>query len=133
LSESGSRLQPGLLQRRIEQGRQRLADLRPASPQRRLDVAAKQLADLWRLASLAHPDRPLSKGYVRVTDRLGHTLVHAADARAARAIDLHFADGRVAATVGDALAVAPRATRRVEPKGASPYPPPQRTLFDSED
>lgn len=133
LSESGSRLQPGLLQRRIEQGRQRLADLRPASPQRRIDVATKQLADLWRLATLAHPDRPLSKGYVRVTDRRGKTLVHAADARAARAIDLHFADGRVAATIGDPLAIAPRAPRRVEPKDASPYPPPQRNLFDPKD
>ena len=133
LAESGARLHPGLLRRKVEQGRQRLADLRPASPQRRLDVAARQLADLWRLATLAHPDRPLGKGYVRVTDRLGRTLVHAADARAARAIDLHFADGRVAATVGDALAMTPRPPRRVEPKGPSPYPAPQRNLFDPED
>ena len=101
LAESGARLTIGLLQRKVDHGRQRLADLRPASPQRRIDAAAKQLDDLWRLAALAHPDRPLSKGYVRVTDRRGKTLVHAADARAARAIDLHFADGRVAATVGD--------------------------------
>ncbi|MDQ3478060.1 MAG: exodeoxyribonuclease VII large subunit, partial [Pseudomonadota bacterium] len=59
-------------------------------------------------------------------------LVHAAAARAARAIDLHFADGRVAATVGDALAVAPRAARRVEPKDATHYPPSQSNLFDPE-
>ena len=133
LAESGARLTIGLLQRRIEQGRQRLADLRPASPQRRLDAAAKQLEDLWRLAVLAHPERPLGKGFVRVTDRMGKTLVHAAAARAARAIDLHFADGRVAASVGDAMAVSPRSARRVEPKGATPYPPPQRNLFDPED
>jgi exodeoxyribonuclease VII large subunit len=133
LAESGARLTIGLLQRRIEQGRQRLADLRPASPQRRLDAAAKQLEDLWRLAVLAHPERPLSKGFVRVTDRMGKTLVHAADARAARAIDLHFADGRVAASVGDAMAVSPRSARRVEPKSATPYVPPQRNLFDPED
>jgi exodeoxyribonuclease VII large subunit len=133
LAESGSRLQPALLVRKVEQGRQRLVDLRPASPQRRIDVAAKQLADLWRLATLAHPDRPLTKGYVRVTDRSGKTLVHAGEARAARAIDLHFADGRVAATVGDPLALAPRSARRVEPKPPSPYPPSQRTLFDPEE
>ena len=132
LAESGARLTLGLLQRKIDVGRQRLADLRPASPQRRIDAAAKQLHDLWRLAALAHPDRPLSKGYVRVTDRRGKTLVHAAAARAARAIDLHFADGRVAATVGDALAVAPRAARRVEPKDATHYPPSQPNLFDPE-
>jgi len=133
LAESGARLTTGLLQRKIEQGRQRLADLRPASPQRRIDAAAKQLEDLWRLAALAHPDRPLSKGYVRVTDRLGKTLVHAAEARTARAIDLHFADGRVAATVGDAMAVGPRSARRIESKGEKPYSPPQRNLFDPED
>jgi exodeoxyribonuclease VII large subunit len=123
----------GLIQRRIEQGQQRLADLRPASPQRRIDAAAKQLDDLWRLAVLAHPERPLGKGFVRVTDRLGKTLIHAADARAARAIDLHFADGRVAATVGDSMAVTPRSARRVEPKGPTPYSPPQRNLFDPEE
>ena len=133
LAESGARLTIGLLQRKVDQGRQRLIDLRPTSPQRRIDAAAKQLDDLWRLAALAHPDRPLSKGYVRVTDRQGKTLVHAADARAARAIDLHFADGRVAATVGDALAVVAPVSRRVERKGASPYPSSQPNLFDRED
>lgn len=129
LAESGARLGIGLLQGKVDQGRQRLADLRPLSPQRRIDSAAKQLEDLWRLAALAHPDRPLSKGYVRVTDRRGRTLVHAADARTARAVDLHFADGRVAATVGDPLAV----VRRVERKGEPPYPPAQSSLFDREE
>ena len=133
LAESGARLTITLLQRKVDHGRQRLVDLRPVSPQRRIDAAAKQLDDLWRLAAMAHPDRPLSKGYVRVTDRQGKTLVHAADARSARAIDLHFADGRVAATVGDALAVAVPPPRRVERKGASPYRSAQPNLFDPED
>ena len=84
LAESGARLTTGLLQRKVEQGRQRLADLRPASPQRRIDAAAKQLADLWRLAELAHPDRPLSEGLSGSPTARGKTLVHAADARAAR-------------------------------------------------
>jgi exodeoxyribonuclease VII large subunit len=107
--------------------------LRPSSPQRRIDAASKQLDDLWRLATLAHPDRPLRKGYVRVTDRLGKTLVHAADARAARAVDLHFADGRVAASIGDPLAAVTSAERRVERKGRSAYPSSQPNLFDPED
>ena len=130
LAGSAARLTIGLLQRKVDHGIQRLVDLRPASPQRRIDAATKQLEDLWRLAALAHPDRPLSKGYVRVTDRLGKTLVHAADARSARAIDLHFADGRVAATVGDPMAALAPTPRRVERKAATPYPPPQRNLFD---
>ena len=69
----------------------------------------------------------------RGPDRRGKTLVHAADARSARAIDLHFADGRVAATVGDALAVVAPVSRRVERKGANPYPSSQPNLFDRED
>ena len=133
LAESGARLTLGLLQRKVDHGHQRLADLRPSSPQRRIDAASKQLDDLWRLATLAHPDRPLRKGYVRVTDRLGKTLVHAADARAARAIDLHFADGRVAASVGDPLAAVASAVRRVERKGTSAYPSSQPNLFDPKD
>ena len=93
--------------------------LAPAADRRR-GQAARRSCGGWRRWRI--PTARCSKGYVRVTDRHGKTLVHAADARAARAIDLHFADGRVAATVGDALAVAPR-RRRVERKGAKPYPP----------
>ena len=133
LAESGARLAPSLLNRKIEHGRQRLADLRPASPQRRIDAARQQLESLWRLAAMAHPERPLSRGFVRVTDRAGRTLIHAADARAARAVDLHFADGRVAASIGDPLAVAPKGMRRVEPRSPKSYPPAQPNLFDPED
>ena len=43
-----------------------------------------QLTAAWKMAELVHPERPLSKGYVRVTSRDGRTLTHAADARAAR-------------------------------------------------
>ena len=60
--------------------------------------------------------------------------MHAAEARAAKAVDLHFADGRVAASVGDAFAVSPRSARtKVEPRGPKPYPPAQPTLFDPEE
>ena len=93
----------------------------------------EKLAALWRLAEMAHPERPLQRGFVRVTDRAGKTLVHAADARAAGAIDLHFADGRVAAHIGDGMGPTPfRPAKRVERKGSSSYPP-QPGLFDSEE
>ena len=72
---------------------------------------------------MAHPEKPLQRGFVRVTDRAGKTLVHAAAARAAGAIDLHFADGRVAAQVGDGMAPRPfRPAKRVERGGSSSYP-----------
>lgn len=100
----------------------------------RLERGQEQLASLWRLAELAHPERPLQRGFVRVTDRSGKTLVHAASAREAGEIDLHFADGRVPARVGDGMGPKPfRPAKRVERRGSSSYPPGQRGLFDSED
>jgi exodeoxyribonuclease VII large subunit len=66
---------------------------------RRVERSAEQLGSLWRMAELAHPERPLSKGYVRVTARDGRTLTHAAEARAERLLTLRFADGSVDAAV----------------------------------
>jgi len=75
-------------------------------------AAAERLDSLWRLAGLAHPERPLQRGFVRVTDRQGRTLVHAADARAAGLLDLRFADGAVEAIVEGSVARLERATPR---------------------
>ena len=113
LAAVAPRLQPRLLTDRIERGRERLASL-------------------WRLAELAHPERPLQRGFVRVTDRNGRTLVHAAAARDAHALDLHFADGTVAATTGDPGSAGPKTFRpaRVERGGRKPYLPGQPGLFD---
>ena len=65
----------------------------------RIARLGQQLSALWKMAELAHPERPLSKGYVRVTDRAGKTLTRAGDARAARDLRLHFGDGVVDASV----------------------------------
>ncbi len=51
------------------------------------------------MAELAHPERPLARGYARVTGRDGRTLTHARDAREARLLTLHFGDGKVDAAV----------------------------------
>jgi exodeoxyribonuclease VII large subunit len=61
----------------------------------------ERLDSLWRVAELAHPDRPLRRGYARVTDRDDDTLVSAAAARAAGRLRLIFHDGPVDAAVGD--------------------------------
>jgi exodeoxyribonuclease VII large subunit len=77
------------------------------------------------MAELAHPERPLSKGYVRVTSRDGRTLTHVADARAANELTLRFGDGSLDVSVeGSGRAPA------VEPKRRRPYMPPQPGLFD---
>jgi exodeoxyribonuclease VII large subunit len=90
--------------------------------------AAEQLASLWRLAELAHPERPLNRGFARVTSRAGKTLTRAADAIAERLLTLHFGDGRVDAVAGEQTpAGAPRRVERGRPRA---YLPPQPGLFD---
>ena len=91
----------------------------------RTERLAEQLAGLWRMAELAHPERPLSKGYVRVTSREGTTLTRAADARAARLLTLRFGDGSVDASVDEQAA-----RRPVERKPRRAYIPKQPGLFD---
>jgi exodeoxyribonuclease VII large subunit len=85
-----------------------------------------KLAAAWKMAELVHPERPLSKGYVRVTSRDGATLTHAADARAAGRLTLRFGDGAVDASVEGATA----APAPVEPKRRKPYIASQPGLFD---
>ena len=97
--------------------------LRPELLLDRLSRASERLASLWRLADLAHPDRPLQRGFVRVTDRAGKTLAKAADAIAARLLTLHFGDGEVEAATGGS---APPVERKRRPT----YVAPQRGLFD---
>jgi exodeoxyribonuclease VII large subunit len=107
LSAVAPRLRHELLLDRVQRSRDRLASLR-------------------KMAELVHPERPLTKGFVRVTDRAGRTLTHAADAVAARSITLHFADGKVHAATNSQGKGAPP----VEPAKAPPYVASQRGLFD---
>jgi exodeoxyribonuclease VII large subunit len=96
--------------------------------------AHEKLTSLWRLADLAHPERPLQRGFVRVTDRAGKTIIHAAAARSAGAIDLHFGDGLVPAQVGDGHVPQPsRPAKRVERKDRGPYLGNQADLFGGEE
>ena len=75
---------------------------------------------------LYHPERPLSKGFVRVTNRTGLTLTHAAEARAERSLTLHFGDGPVDASVdGD-----DRTRPALERKPRQSYIASQPGLFD---
>jgi exodeoxyribonuclease VII large subunit len=115
LDELGERL-PRALRTELSHARAALAQtaggLRPgllAGAHRR---ASERLAALWRIAELAHPNKPLERGYARVEDRDGRTLISAAAARAAQRLRLVFGDGDVEAIVGGAPArkAAPRGT-----------------------
>ena len=92
----------------------------------RIARLSERLAAAWKMAELAHPERPLSKGYVRVTSRDGKTLTHASDARAARNLTLRFGDGSVDASVDGGGAL----PQPVERKARRPHMPPQPGLFD---
>lgn len=94
--------------------------------EQRITRLSERLSAAWKMAELAHPERPLSKGYVRVTSRDGRTLTHAGEARAAQRLTLHFGDGAVDASADD-----PSAQRTVEPKRRKPYIASQPGLFDA--
>ena len=134
LGEVAARL-PRALAARTAHARADLGEVAPrlrlALVEQRIERGKEQLASLWRLAGLAHPERPLQRGFVRVTDRAGKTLLHAGDAREAAALSLRFADGSVDATVDGASARLERASPRSY-RPAKPGPPkmPQPGLFD---
>ncbi len=101
LGQAGGALRPNLLAALHRRGRDRLDAL-------------------WRMAQLAHPDRPLRHGYARVEDRQGKTLISAAGAREARLLRLVFGDGAVDAAVGDSPIERPR--RSAYRKGGTDQP-----------
>ena len=108
LDELGERL-PRSLAARAGSAR---ADLNLVAGRLRSDLIDQRIARLrerlgaaWKMAELAHPERPLSKGYVRVTGRDGKTLTRAREAREARLLRLHFGEGSVDASTDGPAAV----------------------------
>ncbi len=73
-------LHPRLLTRRVEQGQQRLDAL-------------------TRLAGSLHPEAPLKRGFARVTDADGKTIMSRAAAIKAGDVTLRFVDGEVSSSV----------------------------------
>jgi len=132
LDDAGDRL-PRALGSRASNAR---ADLNAVAPRLRSQLlsdrvarSGDKLASIWKMAELVHPDRPLHRGFVRVTDRSGATLAKAEAARAARLLTLHFGDGAIDAAVGDSAPASPPAPP-VERKRRATYVAPQPGLFD---
>jgi exodeoxyribonuclease VII large subunit len=131
--ELGERL-PRALAARASHAR---ADLNAIGPRLRIELvkdrvarASDRLETVWSMANLVHPDRPLSKGFARVTSRAGKTLTSASDAVAERLLTLHFRDGKVDTAPGQVDPPASRAAATVERKRRPTYVPPQPGLFD---
>ena len=69
--------------------------LRPIMLTQRMTAAHNRLDQLWRVAASLNPDKILERGYARIERQTGGTITRAADAQAAGALRLHFADGSV--------------------------------------
>lgn len=91
------RFGPQLLERKLSQSEDKInrVKLTPALINRKWDNGKQRLDAIWRLAENLHPDRPLSKGFARITNRDDATLTTSKAALKAGEIWLHFADGRV--------------------------------------
>jgi exodeoxyribonuclease VII large subunit len=120
LGHAAGALRPSLLNAGLRRGRERLNLVRldPILIRRRIDEGRRSLDSLWRIAAQAHPDKPLAKGYARVEDQEGHTLISTEAARAAVRIRLVFGDGKLDATVGgvERARRAPYAAKAEQPK-----------------
>ncbi|MBS0331512.1 MAG: exodeoxyribonuclease VII large subunit [Proteobacteria bacterium] len=130
-----TRLSPLLLQRPQAVQRQRLdgvaARLQPAMA-RRLERAFERFAALSKLYGSVDPDRPLSRGFARVT-RADGSIVHAGAALASgEPVAIKFGDRVTRQAVIDAAAggqpIPPAAPKAAKPKPKS-TPPAQGDLF----
>jgi exodeoxyribonuclease VII large subunit len=95
-SAAAMMLHPRLLNRRVEQGQQRL------------DALA-------RLAGSLHPEAPLKRGFARVTDADGKTMMTREAAVRAGEVTLRFVDGEVGGLVHSASASRPAPPKPVKP------------------
>ena len=114
---------PRALRGRLDRARGELGRaggaLRPALLESAHRRAKERLDALWRVALLAHPNRPLERGYARVEDRDRRTIMSAAAAREAKRLRLIFQDGEVEAATGETVE-RPKRTPHKEVKGEQP-------------
>jgi len=94
--------------------------------EQRIRQLSERLAAAWKMAELVHPDRPLGRGFARVTSRSGKTIIHAGEARAERLLTLQFGDGPLDVSTEGRPEPAPP----VERKPRRSYMPSQPGLFD---
>lgn len=89
--------------------------LHPRLLARRVDQAQHRLDALARLASTLHPEAPLRRGFARVTDAEGKTIMSRDAATRAGQVTLRFADGEVGASVSGSAPVRPAPPRPTKP------------------
>ncbi|MFN0047256.1 MAG: exodeoxyribonuclease VII large subunit [Sphingorhabdus sp.] len=99
--------------------------LNPRMLLRQAEKDQRRLDALTRLVSSLHPEAPLKRGFARVTDAQGKTILSRDEAIKAGNVGLRFADGDVGASVHGG-AILPKAAAA---KAARPQPN-QGNLFD---
>ncbi len=89
--------------------------LHPRLLQRRVHQAQQRLDGLTRLAGSLHPEAPLKRGFARVTNADGKTIMTRDAAVEAGEVILRFADGEVGSTVHAATSARPAPPKPVKP------------------
>lgn len=119
-----TRLSPPLLRRRLGLAQDRLSAQRlpTVQLQRQLGNAQDRLDALARLVTSLHPLAPLERGFAKISDSEGKTIMGTDAAKAAGQVSIRFADGSVDAMIGGGMP-RPRAAKPA-PQGA------QTSLFD---
>jgi exodeoxyribonuclease VII large subunit len=100
----------------------------------RMDNAQTRLDALARLAETLHPEAPLARGFARITDKDGRTVMTALAAKNAANVTLRFADGHACARVdvtgeGEGSAHVPKPTSKHKPSSTALKNTIQGSLF----
>jgi exodeoxyribonuclease VII large subunit len=105
LDAQSGKLSLPLLRHRVERANERLsrAGLTPALLQRQLDTATRHFAPVARVLPQLDPDKPMAKGFARVTDAAGQTLTDKAQAERESTLVLKFRDGDLTVSPGVGL------------------------------
>ena len=112
----------------MAQAKERLDTTRlaPAMLTSRLERAGERLAAGVTMLRSLDPDAPLKRGYAMVFDGQDALVRNADRAKAAGTLSLKFADGRVAASTGDAPPPSPPPAPAPAPRRKGPAPHPQQ-------
>ena len=124
-----SRLTPLLLQRpqAVQAARlEGVANRLQPTMTRRLERLSERLESLAKLHAAADPDRPLDRGFARVTDAAGAIVRAGASLTSGERISIRFGDRVSREAVVDGAPETPVRSARPRPKAV---PPPQGELF----
>lgn len=110
LQDSAGRLSLPLLRNRLANAKERLdrAGPDPRLLERSVRQSADRLAAIARVLPQLDPDKPLQRGFARVTNPSGHTLTSHAEAQREPGLVLHFHDGELPVSVGGTAKRKPR-------------------------